>query len=85
MPTQPWSSDRVSGAVLLGRFPLCRLIAAYVPAAEQLVREGRVSVAQAGRDLDLHENVLRKWVREQEVDPGSAFPGNGVMSWSSRR
>jgi transposase-like protein len=23
-----------------------------------------VSVAQAGRDLDVHENVLRKWVKE---------------------
>ena len=47
--------------------------------AVKLVREGGVSVAQAARDLDLHENVLRKWVREQQADPGSAFPGHGVM------
>ena len=32
--------------------------------AVKLVRERGVSVSQAARDLDLHENVLRKWVRE---------------------
>ena len=47
--------------------------------AVKLVRERGVSVSQAARDLDLHENVLRKWVREQQADPGSAFPGHGVM------
>ncbi len=48
--------------------------------AVKLVRErGGGAVSQAARDLDLHENVLRKWVREQEADPGSAFPGHGVM------
>jgi transposase len=30
--------------------------------AVRLVRERGISVAQASRDLDLHENVLRKWV-----------------------
>lgn len=46
----------------------------------KLVRErGGVSVSQAARDLDLHENVLRKWVREQAADRGSAFPDHGVM------
>jgi len=47
--------------------------------AVKLVRERGVSVSQAARDLDLHENVLRKWVREQMADPGSAFPGHGAM------
>lgn len=47
--------------------------------AVKLVRERGVAVAQAARDLDLHENVLRKWVREAEADPHSAFPGNGQM------
>lgn len=45
--------------------------------AAKLVRERGVSVSQAARDLDLHENVLSKWVREQAADPGSAFPGHG--------
>ena len=47
--------------------------------AVKLVRERGVSVSQAARDLDLHENVLRRWVREQVADPGAAFPGHGVM------
>ena len=47
--------------------------------AVKLVRERGVAVAQAARDLDLHENVLRKWVRQAEADPQSAFPGNGQM------
>lgn len=44
-----------------------------------LVKERGVSVAQASRDLDLHENVLRKWVRDAVADPQHAFPGQGVM------
>ena len=47
--------------------------------AVKLVRDRGVAVAQAARDLDLHENVLRKWVREAEADPQSAIPGNGQM------
>ena len=45
--------------------------------AVRLVRERGVSVAQAGRDLDVHENVLRKWVKEIGSDPEHAFPGHG--------
>ena len=47
--------------------------------AVKLVKERGVSIAQAGRDLDVHENVLRKWVRETMADPQHAFPGNGMM------
>ncbi len=47
--------------------------------AVKLVRDRGVAVAQAARDLDLHENVLRKWVREAAADFQSAFPGNGQM------
>ena len=47
--------------------------------AVKLVRERGVSVAQAGRDLDVHENVLRKWVKELGADPVQAFPGHGQM------
>jgi transposase len=47
--------------------------------AVKLVRERGVAESQAARNLDLHENVLRKSVREQQGDPGSAFPGHGVM------
>ena len=47
--------------------------------AVKLVRERGVSVAQAARDLDVHENVLRKWVKEFGSDPVQAFPGQGQM------
>jgi transposase len=46
--------------------------------AVRLVRDRGVSVAQASRDLDVHENVIRKWVKELSADPGQAFPGPGV-------
>lgn len=29
--------------------------------------------------LDVHENVLRKWVNEFAADPGHAFPRHGQM------
>lgn len=45
--------------------------------AVQLVRERGVSAAQAARDLDVHENVLRKWVKELSADPAHSFPGHG--------
>jgi transposase len=47
--------------------------------AVKLVGERGVSVAQAGRDLGVHENVLRKWVKEFGSDPVQAFPGHGQM------
>ncbi|BDR10857.1 hypothetical protein CTR2_R41950 [Comamonas thiooxydans] len=34
-------------------------------------------VAQAAKDLDVHENVLRKWVRELHEALQEALPGNG--------
>ena len=36
-------------------------------------------MAQASRDLELHENILRKWIRQQATDPQHAFPGHGQM------
>ena len=47
--------------------------------AVKLVRERGVTVAQAARDLDLHENLLRKWVKDFAADPQRAFPGQGQM------
>lgn len=47
--------------------------------AVNLVRERGVAAAQAARDLDIHENVLRKWVRQFGADPKHAFPGQGQM------
>jgi transposase len=47
--------------------------------AVRLVKERGVAVVQAARDLDLHENVLRKWIRELSADQQYAFPGHGQM------
>ena len=51
----------------------------YKLEAVKLVTDRGVAVAQAARDLDLHENVLRKWVKAQRADPLQAFPGHGQM------
>jgi putative transposase len=45
--------------------------------AVRLVTERGVAVAQACRDLDLAESVLRRWMREAAVALATAFPGNG--------
>ena len=47
--------------------------------AVRLVKDRGVAVAQAARDLDLHENVLRKWIRDLAADPQHAFTGHGQM------
>jgi len=47
--------------------------------AIKLVRERGVSKAQAARDLGIHLNVLRNWLKDYEQDPAQAFPGQGQM------
>ena len=44
--------------------------------AVKLVTERGASVAQACRDLEVAESVLRRWMREATVAPATAFPGN---------
>jgi hypothetical protein len=34
---------------------------------------------RSARDIDVHENVLRKWVKEFGAGPKQAFPGHGQM------
>ena len=41
--------------------------------AVKLVRERGVTVAQAARDLDLHANLLRKWVRDLDTSKNRVF------------
>lgn len=47
--------------------------------AVRLVRERGVTVRQAAKDLGIHENVLRTWVRALATDAEQAFPGRGKM------
>ncbi|ARO57149.1 hypothetical protein B2G69_25295 [Methylorubrum zatmanii] len=45
--------------------------------AVRLVRERGVCVVQAARDLDVHETMLDRWVKQVAADPQHAFPGRG--------
>ena len=36
-------------------------------------------MAKASRDLNVGENVVRRWVKECSADPAQAFPGQGQM------
>ncbi len=47
--------------------------------AVRLVKDRGVSVVQASRDLDVGENVVRRWIKELAADPGQAFPGQGQL------
>ena len=47
--------------------------------AVKLVRDRGVAVAQASRDLDVAESVLRRWIRDLAFDPAQAFPGHGQL------
>jgi transposase len=47
--------------------------------AVRLVMDRGVALAQAARDLDVAESVLRRWMRELTATPAAAFPGNGQM------
>ena len=51
--------------------------------AVKLVTGRGVAVAQAARDLDLAESVLRRWMREASSAPVTAFPGCRVaLNWA---
>lgn len=60
----------------MGRRNFCR---EFKLEAVKLISERGVTVAQVSRDLDIGENVLRRWVREFAVDPQQAFPGQGQV------
>ena len=45
--------------------------------AVKLVLERGMTATQASRDLGLHVNVLRKWVKDAKENGASAFPGRG--------
>lgn len=40
--------------------------------AVDLVRSSGLSVAQVARDMDLTQSALRKWVKQAEIDDGTA-------------
>jgi transposase len=48
--------------------------------AVRLVKDRGVSVVEAARDLDVHENVLRKWIKEFGADPAHRRRGSRKAS-----
>ena len=47
--------------------------------AVKMVKDRGVALKQVARDLDLNENMLRRWIHESSEDPQDAFPGLGNM------
>ena len=47
--------------------------------AVRLVTERGVSIAQAAHDLDLHQTVLGRWVRDDGQNAQGALPGHGKL------
>ena len=47
--------------------------------AVKMVKERGVAARQVSRDLDINENMLRRWIKELSEDPHEAFPGLGNM------
>jgi len=39
-----------------------------------LIKERGVSIKEAGRDMGIHENTLRAWLKEFEADPQDLVP-----------
>ena len=47
--------------------------------AIRLMNEGKRSVRDIAKDLDIHPNVLHQWRRKYQADMEDAFPGKGHL------
>ena len=47
--------------------------------AVRLMNEGKRSVGDIARDLDIHPNQLHQWRRKYRADMEQAFPGKGHL------
>jgi transposase len=61
-----------------------KFTAEFKLAAIKLLDSGK-SFARVARELELHENVLRRWKREFEEHPSQAFPGLGQRMLAESR
>ena len=52
-------------------------------AAIEQIESGK-SLARVARELELHENVLRRWKKEIKEYPSRAFAGKGTIRSTSR-
>jgi len=46
-------------------------------AAVQEVLEGELTAFEVAQSYHIHENTVRKWVRQYQANPDDAFPGSG--------
>ena len=51
-------------------------------AAVKLILDDDMSVAEAGKALNIHYNSLYRWINEYEEYGESAFPGHGTVLYS---
>jgi transposase len=52
-------------------------------AALEQIESGK-SLARVARELEVHENVLRRWKNEIQKNPGRVFVGNGNSRSNNR-
>lgn len=57
-----------------------RFTAEFKQEAVRLVRERGVSIAQAARELEIHDNLLRTWLHAVDADVEHPFPGVGQQT-----
>ena len=48
--------------------------------AVNLITEQRYEVAEAARNLGVHQSLLGRWKKQSEKDGAHAFPGKGHMT-----
>ena len=48
--------------------------------AISLVLDQGYTRQEAARSLDINANMLGQWIKEQQVDDGKAFRGNGMLT-----
>ncbi len=49
-----------------------------IEAVHLVLEQGR-SVLSVAKELDIHENTIRKWIKEYKVHSDDAFPGSGNL------
>ena len=48
--------------------------------AVRMITEQQMSVAEVARDLEVGQNLLRKWKKQLASDAEQAFPGQGRLT-----
>jgi len=49
-----------------------------IEAVHLVLEQGR-SASSVAKELDIHENTVRKWIKEYKTHSDDAFPGSGNL------